>query len=764
MTEIRRFYELLFNEDEYGCFTDNTFGTKTYKARTRGNKAETQYFSINPFHKGTTRAGANVSSFRNMLIEIDEDKNGNKIPREKQEELFHSLGVPFSTLVWSGSKSYHGIICVQEGFDDIAHYHRAVAAVYRVLAKNDFAHDTKVKDPGRLSRAAGALRFNVVQEIQQLRSRRISMKQFDQWLERHGEKVEEPIFFDTTNRNTETSDAEDQLKIDWIEKYYMKDEEYKQGNKNGYQYKMSWFLLATGMDIHSIESYWNRIDVLDHRDPVKSAAKAATKPDPIYVPSLEERKEYIRKLNEEEAITRRIEKISTTQLESTPSVVIDGIEDFLMLEDSEPEVTGQEWMANHQNYIFVGNDYYAKQYKEPGTLKIQKYSTLKRFGFIDRDLEMIANFQGFTVQPGHGDQYQGIVNDVFWNRYRKVNWKPKQGEFPYIKKMLMHIFGKNRVDPNQYEEILDWLTVLIKFPTVKLHQILLYSTEQGTSKTAFGKLVKLLVQENYIEVKSSDMEEKYNSHWIDKLVIHIDEGNFAKPKDMANNLKNYGTSDTVNMRTMGTDYATVPFFGKFIITTNESEGLFVQEDDRRIWARNVQVIQEADKDALFEQHVKEEIDFFTHHLLHRKLKYQTSQGPLYLPQTIVNTGAKVGIAYDNKTDLEQRILDLVEMWFSHTSNGSESHLYVTSTDIIKALRGQDGYNDQKISTKAVGKILRTEFKCEVPKGTTSRVCGFDIDKTPRTSKWYEIDRNEVKGLEDIDIFGNPIVDEMIKDI
>lgn len=762
MTEIKRFYELLFDSDEYGCFTDTVYGTKTYKARPRGEKAEVQYFSINPFHKGTTRAGSNVSSFRNMLIEIDKDSKGNRIPREKQEELFQTLRVPYSTLVWSGSKSYHGIICVQEGFDDIAHYQRAVAAVYRVLAKLEFDHDTSVKDPGRLSRCAGSLRFNQVQEIQQLRSRRISMKQFDQWLELHGEEVHPPNY-NTSTTITSTSDVADQLKIDWIDKYYMKNDEYTSGNKHNYQVKYAYCLLRTGLSFQVVDNHL-RSHLGEISTGIKTTETLPVTGDPIYVPSLEERKEYIRKLNEEEGLKRRMDKIGLK--ESTPDVALDlnEVEEFLNLNTPEPQVSGQEWMANYENYIFVGNDYYAKQYKEPGTLKIQKHTTLKRFGFVDRDLEMIDNYQGFTVKPGHGSDYQRVIDDVFWNRYREVNWNPKIGEFPYTKKMLKHIFGKNRVDPEQYEEILDWLTVLIKSPTTKLHQILLYSVEQGTSKTAFGKLVGLILEENYIQVKSGDMEEKYNGHWIDKLVIHIDEGNFAKPKDMANNLKNYGTSDTVNMRMMGTDYMTVPFHGKFIITTNESEGLFVQEDDRRIWARNVQVIEEADKDANFEDRIKEEVPHFIHHLLNRNMKYEKSQGPLYLPQTIVDTGAKGIVSYDNKTDLEQRILDLVETWFQKEGNSEVEVLNVTSTDVIKSLREQDGYSDQKISTKAVGKILRNEFKCKQPTSSTMKTCGFDVAETGRVSKWYEIYRVDVKGIQPIDIFGDPVLEDIVKNL
>lgn len=756
--ENKRFYEILFDKGEYTCFAPNKYGTKVYSAHSKGPKAETEFYSINPHIKGTTRAGANVESFRNILIEIDLDSEGNEISRKDQEAMFQKLNIPYSTMVWSGGKSYHAIISVIEGFEDRSHYEQAVLACYRVLQNNGVPNDEQVKDPSRLSRCAGSLRFNQLQEVHDLRGR-ITLHQFESWLASYDEEIKIPTY---TMRNvdapTGVSAATYQEKVDFVLKYKMSSPKLGtdiQGNHNNWQVTFCRFLRATGLNEHEVGmALRETCPHVDHRKPDVRAFKSDFDNDEaIYVYTLQERRNYMNELNAEE---RKANRMSKLQQGTTPDISLD---DFLNTDTSitkKPARCGREWMADHMNYVFVGNEYYAKTFNKPGDLLLMKNQTLKsRYGFTDFDLQEIPTYQKFTVKPGHGEDYQQVIDGVFWNRYRQVNWNPKKGglkDIKYTLNMLKHLFGENDVDPNQVEEILDWLTILIRYPETKLHQILLYSQEQGTSKTAFGKLVGWILEENYIQVKSGDMEEKYNGHWIDKLVVHIDEGNFTKPKEMSNSLKNWGTADTVNLRLMGSDYSTVPFFAKFIITTNESEGIFVQEDDRRLWARQAMVIPDRMKKANYEDLVKAEVPYLTYFLLNRELKYKTSQGPLYLPDSVTQTGAKKGLSYDNKTDLEQRILDVVELWFTAKKNESSDVMYVTPNDIIKVLREQDGYADQKISSKAVGKILRQQLKCIAPQGTTSRIGSLLLDPVASTAKWYEIFRVNVKNIQHITVF------------
>ena len=81
MDLTRKFYETLFNDDEWTCFADyGAKGIRTYPAISKGLKEENEYFSINPMRPQSTRAGDNVVILRNILVEIDKDNNGTVVP------------------------------------------------------------------------------------------------------------------------------------------------------------------------------------------------------------------------------------------------------------------------------------------------------------------------------------------------------------------------------------------------------------------------------------------------------------------------------------------------------------------------------------------------------------------------------------------------------------------------------------------------------------------------------------------------------------
>ena len=138
----------------------------------------------------STRAGNSITIYRNILIEIDDYNDGSDVkkpvPREQQLNWFEEIDLPFATLIWSGGKSYHAIISVEEGFKDANEYNKAVEAIYEVMEKNGIPNDKSVKDPSRLSRAAGALRWDPgteaqIQEVKEVR-KRITRQQLDDWL------------------------------------------------------------------------------------------------------------------------------------------------------------------------------------------------------------------------------------------------------------------------------------------------------------------------------------------------------------------------------------------------------------------------------------------------------------------------------------------------------------------------------------------------------------------------------------------------------
>lgn len=149
----RDFYNVLFNEDEGICWSDTPYGTYVIPVESMINYREC-FFSINPLKE--RRLDANVTSYRNILCEFD---SGSK---EEQLRMIEESGLPFTTLVHSGNKSYHVIISLKTALTSREEYDDLVRCVYDKLP----TVDPSGKNPSRFSRAPFAIRGeNTIQEL-----------------------------------------------------------------------------------------------------------------------------------------------------------------------------------------------------------------------------------------------------------------------------------------------------------------------------------------------------------------------------------------------------------------------------------------------------------------------------------------------------------------------------------------------------------------------------------------------------------------------
>lgn len=185
------FFDLLFDSGEATCLADNPKGTRVlpvsfFDARKHG------FFSINPldlkrdndpvatYHHALKprRADANVSAYRNLLVEMDQ------VSLPEQLAYVDAIGMPFTSCVYSGGKSYHFIISLKTALPKRAAYDELVRKLYFVLGDRI---DAACKNPSRLSRAPGHLRSEKMkfQSLRELRSR-IDNQEFEGWLSAHG--------------------------------------------------------------------------------------------------------------------------------------------------------------------------------------------------------------------------------------------------------------------------------------------------------------------------------------------------------------------------------------------------------------------------------------------------------------------------------------------------------------------------------------------------------------------------------------------------
>lgn len=157
MTNIADFYTTLFDTHEETCWSKDPYGVSTAPVATYAQHADKNYFVINPLHD--RRLDVNVSCYRNVLLEFDEVS----LP----EQLLILADVPYSTLVYSGGKSYHAIISLETPCQSRAEYDALVRRIYDRVPKVD----KQTKNPSRFSRAPGVKRGTVEQRLIEVTSR-----------------------------------------------------------------------------------------------------------------------------------------------------------------------------------------------------------------------------------------------------------------------------------------------------------------------------------------------------------------------------------------------------------------------------------------------------------------------------------------------------------------------------------------------------------------------------------------------------------------
>jgi len=152
---IKKFYQTLFDADRTTCFSETAFGTSVYHIdniqEIYPNYSKLMYFSVNSLH--THRYDANVTCFRNFLIENDNVKS---IP--EQIALVKKIGIPYSTVTFSGGKSLHFIISLETPLQDENMYRFVGNWIHNIINDGlpvEMQFDGKTKNPSRFTRVPG---------------------------------------------------------------------------------------------------------------------------------------------------------------------------------------------------------------------------------------------------------------------------------------------------------------------------------------------------------------------------------------------------------------------------------------------------------------------------------------------------------------------------------------------------------------------------------------------------------------------------------
>jgi len=175
---LNKFWNTLFDEGERICTAIEVYDSFIQTYRKEDWNTYEQFFCINPVK--LFRKDDSIAVYRNILIEFD------KLPLKEQIEFSHTI--PFTSLTFSGGKSYHYIISLKEPCKDIKEYKALVKRIYDKLLDCD----KSTSNPSRLSRTPGAMRGDIEQKLLVV-NHRISRFDLDLWLGPEKLKTEQPV-------------------------------------------------------------------------------------------------------------------------------------------------------------------------------------------------------------------------------------------------------------------------------------------------------------------------------------------------------------------------------------------------------------------------------------------------------------------------------------------------------------------------------------------------------------------------------------------
>jgi hypothetical protein len=131
--------------------------------------------ALNPMGQGF-RKDSNCAAFRNFLVEMDTHE------KHIQIEYIKRLGIPYSAMVWSGSKSVHTLISLSEDLPDEKTYRMLYKWILSIATLSDQA----LGNPSRSIRLAGGIRPETdnIQELIEIGSR-VKLDDFMAWLDKY---------------------------------------------------------------------------------------------------------------------------------------------------------------------------------------------------------------------------------------------------------------------------------------------------------------------------------------------------------------------------------------------------------------------------------------------------------------------------------------------------------------------------------------------------------------------------------------------------
>ena len=99
---------------------------------------------------------------------------------------------------------------------------------------------------------------------------------------------------------------------------------------------------------------------------------------------------------------------------------------------------------------------------------------------------------------------------------KQLSLKEARKGFPVIGRFINEVFGERE------QQVYDWLGKVKNNPTAKENNVLFVVGKQGSGKTLFEELVRLIFDQESVYISHEELYGDYNEHFHTKHIVTID--------------------------------------------------------------------------------------------------------------------------------------------------------------------------------------------------------------------------------------------------
>jgi hypothetical protein len=399
-------------------------------------------------------------------------------------------------------------------------------------------------------------------------------------------------------------------------------------------------------------------------------------------------------------------------------------------------------------YIRVGVDYFklikkTDRYGIEGTeLRPWKKEEIKQDHGADF-VKNISKFDSFHMKPSNVD-FEPVVGNNY-NLYKPFRHTPQKGSTKWTDILMEQIFGE------QIDLGYRYMKLLYEHPDRHAPILVLVSKIRGTGKTTFLNWINMVFSDNFTMLTPEVFKSDFNSMYAFNNIIAIEETKIEKDS-IVQKLKAVSTQKMIAVNQKYVAPFSIPFFGKFILTSNDEEKFArIDQEEIRFFVRNLKHAKVTNHNI--EKEVSKEIPAFLYKLQNEvpAVDFSVSRNG-FKPEELENEGLK-NVKEESKSWLYKELYEYIREYF--LDNPDRYEMEATPTDIKnrwyeRNSRAEIGY---------IKHVLKNEYGLN-PEPLKRYDCIYGNNISKKVGTPYSFKReNFIKESEDVNSVNNEFTDE-----